>query len=236
MNLAQEGETRQEGLPVARALPLSNVSNALECIDVSKRYGQRWALARLSFVLPAGASLLLTGHNGSGKTTLLRLLATLLRPTTGQLVLFGQNGVAQRAALRPRIALLGHTSFLYEDLTARENCVLLARLLGRPAAEVDGLLDQAGLAQRSDQTVRTFSAGMKKRLAIAALLLKQPALALLDEPFAALDPAGIAEMEQHIRSLSRAGTTVVLATHQVEHGQSLCTERLHLSAGRSTPG
>jgi len=235
LNLAHEGETRQEGLPVARAVPLSNVPNALECIDVSKRFGQSWALARLSFVLPAGASLLLTGHNGSGKTTLLRLLATLLRPTTGRLLLFGENALAQRTGLRPRIALLGHTSFLYEDLTARENGALLARLLGRPASEVDGLLERVGLAQRADQTVRTFSAGMKKRLAIARLLLKQPALALLDEPFAALDPAGIAEMEQHIRSLSRAGTTVVLATHQVEHGQTLCTERLHLSAGRSAP-
>ena len=234
MNLAHEGETRQEGAPVARALPLWNVSNALECIDVSKRYGQRWALARLSFTLPTGASLLLTGHNGSGKTTLLRLLSTLLRPTTGRLLLFGEEAVTQRAALRARIALLGHTSFLYEDLTARENCALLARLLGRPASQVDGVLEQAGLAKRADQTVRTFSAGMKKRLAIARLLLKQPALALLDEPFGELDPAGISDMEQHIRRLTRSGTTVVLATHQVEHGQTLCTERLHLAAGRAT--
>ncbi|MGO8970545.1 MAG: heme ABC exporter ATP-binding protein CcmA [Myxococcaceae bacterium] len=208
------------------------MSNALECHDVSKRYGQRWALARLSLVLPAGASLLLTGHNGSGKTTLLRLLATLFRPTTGQVLLFGQDAVAGRASLRPRIALLGHTTFLYEDLTARENCVLLTRLLGRPVGEVEGLLERTGLGQRADQPVRTFSAGMKKRLAIARLLLKQPALALLDEPFGELDPAGIAEMEEHIRGLTRAGTTVVLATHQVEHGQSLCTERLHLAAGR----
>jgi len=117
-----------------------DVSNALEFQDVSKRYGQRWALARLSFVLSAGGSLLLTGHNGSGKTTLLRLLATLFRPTTGRILLFGQDAVSERDALRPRIALLGHTTFLYEELTARENCVLLARLLGRPAAEVDPLL------------------------------------------------------------------------------------------------
>ncbi len=209
------------------------MSNALECHDVSKRYGQRWALARLSLVLPAGASLLLTGHNGSGKTTLLRLLSTLLRPTTGQVLLFGQDAVAARASLRPRIALLAHTTFLYEDLTARENCVLLARLLGRPAGEVDGVLERAGLGRRADQTVRTFSAGMKKRLAIARLLLKQPALALLDEPFGELDPAGIAEMEEHIRSLTRSGTTVVLATHQVQHGKTLCTEHLHLAAGRA---
>jgi heme exporter protein A len=209
------------------------VSNALELHDVSKRYGRIWALARLSLVLPEGQSLLLTGHNGSGKTTLLRLLATLFRPTTGRILLFGQDAVSGREALRPRIALLGHHTFLYDDLTARENCVLLARLLGRPAAEANALLERLGLGARADEAVRTFSAGMRKRLAIVRLLLKRPSLALLDEPFGELDPAGIQEMEHLVRDLSQAGATVVLATHQVEHGQSLCTERLHLAAGRA---
>jgi heme exporter protein A len=220
-------------LPSPRARHLPDVSNALEFHDVSKRYGRNWALARLSVVLPSGGSLLLTGHNGSGKTTFLRLLATVVRPTSGSVRLFGQDAVAEREALRPRIALLGHSTFLYEDLTARENGALLARLLGRPVRESDELLEQLGLGARADQPVRTFSAGMKKRLAIVRLLLKRPALALLDEPFGELDPEGIAEMEGHIRTLSRAGTTVVLATHQVEHGQSLCTARLHLASGRA---
>jgi heme exporter protein A len=214
--------------------PFPDVSNALEFHDVSKRYGRTWALARLSFALPEGASLLLTGHNGSGKTTLLRLLATLFRPTTGNVLLFGRDAVADREVLRPSIALLGHNSFLYEELTARENCTLLARLLGRPAGEADALLQQLGLAARAHHPVRTFSAGMKKRLAIVRLLLKRPRLALLDEPFGELDPEGIAEMETHVRGLLRAGTTVVLATHQVEHGKSLCTERLHLAGGRAS--
>jgi heme exporter protein A len=217
------------------ALPPLDVSNAFEFHDVSKRYGRSWALARLSFALPVGGSLLLTGHNGSGKTTLLRLLATLFRPTTGKVQLFGLDSVAQRETLRPRIALLGHSSFLYEDLTARENCVLLARLLDRPASEVDALLERLGLGTKAHQSVRTFSAGMKKRLAIVRLLLKRPQLALLDEPFGELDPGGINEMEEHIRGLSRSGTTVVLATHQVEHGLTLCTQRLHLTAGRAAP-
>jgi heme exporter protein A len=209
------------------------VSDAFELHDVSKRYGQRWALARLSYSLPVGASLLLTGHNGSGKTTLLRLLATLFRPTTGRVTLFGRDGVAERDTLRRRIALLGHTSFLYEDLNARENCMLLVRLLGRPASDAETFLERVGLGARAEQAVRTFSAGMKKRLAIARLLLKRPDLALLDEPFGELDPSGIAEMEGHIRALSAAGTTVVLATHQVAHGKALCTQRLHLADGRA---
>jgi heme exporter protein A len=209
------------------------VSNALEFQDVSKRFGRTWALARLSFALPLGQGLLLTGHNGSGKTTLLRLLATVVRATQGRVLLFGKDAVLERDALRPRIAFLGHSTFLYEDLTARENCALLARLLGRPVREADGLLDRLGLGSRADQPVRTYSAGMKKRLAIVRLLLKRPALALLDEPFGELDPEGILEMETHIRALLAAGTTVVLATHQVEHGLSLCATRLHLSAGRA---
>lgn len=209
------------------------MSNALELHDVSKRYGRTWALARLSLVLPEGSGLLLTGHNGSGKTTLLRLLATLFRPTTGKVLLFGQDAVSGRATLRPRIALLGHSTFLYEDMSARENCVLLARLLGRPAADADALLERMGLASRADEAVRGFSAGMRKRLAIVRLLLKRPRLALLDEPFGELDPQGIAEMEALVRDLSRDGATVVLATHQVEHGQSLCRQRLHLAAGRA---
>ncbi len=192
-------------------------------------------MARLSFALPVGGSLLLTGHNGSGKTTLLHLLATLFRPTAGKILLFGRDAVKDRETLRPRLALLGHNSFLYEDLSARENCVLLARLLGHPAADADALLERLGLGPQAHQAVRTFSAGMKKRLAIVRLLLKRPELALLDEPFGELDPGGIAEMEEHIRSLSRTGATVVLATHQVEHGQTLCTERLHLTAGRIAP-
>lgn len=211
------------------------MTNAFEFHDVSKRYGRTWALARLSYALPSGESLLLTGHNGSGKTTLLRLLATLFRPTSGHALLFGKDAVAERESLRPRIALLGHNTFLYEELTARENCALLARLVGRPVGDADGLLEKLGLGQRADQPVRTFSAGMKKRLAIVRLLLKRPELALLDEPFGELDPEGIAEMEGHIRTLTRSGATVVLATHQVEHGQSLCTHRLHLTAGRASP-
>jgi heme exporter protein A len=217
------------------APPSPDVTNAFELQDVSKRYGRTWALARLSYALPAGESLLLTGHNGSGKTTLLGLLATLFRPTSGRTLLFDKDAVAERETLRPRIALLGHSTFLYEELTARENCALLARLLGRPVRESDELLEALGLGPRADHPVRTFSAGMKKRLAILRLLLKRPSLALLDEPFGELDPEGILEMEGHIRALSRSGATVVLATHQVEHGQSLCTHRLHLTFGRATP-
>ncbi|QSQ15127.1 heme ABC exporter ATP-binding protein CcmA [Myxococcus landrumensis] len=208
---------------------------ALALHDVSKRYGRRWALARLTYALPSGRSLLLTGHNGSGKTTLLRLLATALSPTAGRVEVLGRDAVTDRDDLRRDVALLSHASFLYEDLTAQQNLTVLARLLGHPSPKdiADSLLTRVGLGKRSDNPVRGFSAGMRKRLAIARLLMKAPTLALLDEPFGELDPAGIRDMEAIIAELKATGVTVVLATHLIEQGLSLCEERLHLEDGRA---
>jgi heme exporter protein A len=210
-------------------------SSALVLHDVSKRYGRRWALARLSYSLPPGRSLLLTGHNGSGKTTLLRLVATALSPTAGRVEVLGRDAVAEREQVRREVALLSHASFLYEDLTAEQNLAVFARLLGLPSPrDVSGeLLTRVGLTQRTHSPVRQFSAGMRKRLAIARLLMKRPALALLDEPFGELDPAGIHAMEGMISQLKAEGVTVVLATHLVEQGLALCEERLHLQDGRA---
>ncbi|MBN8227630.1 heme ABC exporter ATP-binding protein CcmA [Corallococcus macrosporus] len=213
----------------------SGSAPALALHDVSKRYGRRWALARLTYALPAGRSLLLTGHNGSGKTTLLRLVATALGPTAGRVEVLGRDAVQDREAVRRDVALLSHASFLYEDLTAQQNLMVLGRLLGVDAPQdvADALLNKVGLTRRTDSPVRGFSAGMRKRLAIARLLMKAPALALLDEPFGELDPAGIQDMEGVIAELKAGGTTVVLATHLIEQGLSLCEERLHLQDGRA---
>lgn len=216
-------------------MPPPSSGSALALHDVSKRYGRRWALARLTYALPAGRSLLLTGHNGSGKTTLLRLVATALSPTAGRVEVLGRDAVAQREDVRRDVALLSHASFLYEDLTAHQNLAVLARLLGldSPQDAASALLTKVGLTRRSESPVRSFSAGMRKRLAIARLLMKAPALALLDEPFGELDPAGIRDMEGFIAELKAGGVTVVLATHLIEQGMSLCEERLHLQDGRA---
>lgn len=207
---------------------------AVEALDISKRFGARWALSRLSFSLAQGRSLLLTGHNGSGKTTLLRLIATASFPTAGTLKVLGFDCRAQRDQLRPSVALVSHASFHYEDLTAAQNLMLSARLLAVPQAAqtVTQLLERMGLAARADSPVRQFSAGMRKRLAIARLLMKAPQVALLDEPFGELDPAGIQQMEGLIRELQGQGTSVVLATHLIDQGLTLTQERLHLEGGR----
>ncbi len=209
-------------------------SPAIAIKDVSKRFGPRWAVARLTYTLPRGKSLLLTGHNGSGKTTLLRMVSTATFPTAGTIELFGRETRDYRDDLRREVALLSHASFLYEDLTAEQNLLLLGRLmgLGELTDRVAHLLDKVGLKKRSDSPARQFSAGMRKRLAIARLLLKAPKLALLDEPFGELDPAGIIQMEGLIRELEEGGCTIVLATHLIEQGEALTQARLHLENGR----
>jgi heme exporter protein A len=214
---------------------MGQIPLAVEVNDVSKRYGTRWALARLSFALPRGGSLLLTGSNGSGKTTLLRTIATAIRPTAGTIRVLGLDTREDRQQVRRRVALLSHTSFLYEDLTAEQNLRLLARLIEAdfPSSTIGSLLERVGLAHRAKHPVRQFSAGMRKRLAIARLLLKAPSVALLDEPFGELDPEAVIEMERTIAELQSSGTTIVLATHLVEQGLHLCRERLHLSEGRA---
>lgn len=206
---------------------------ALEIDDVSKRFGTRWAVARLTFALPAGRSLLLTGHNGSGKTTLLRMIATATFPTAGKISVFGRETREHRNALRHEVALISHASHLYEDLSALANLTLLAEFLGIDDAKTSlALLDRVGLSTRATSPVRQFSAGMRKRLSIARLLMKAPKLALFDEPFGELDPAGIDQMEALLRELQAGGTTIVLATHLIEQGLSLTQERLHLVDGR----
>ena len=206
---------------------------ALQLHDVSKRYGARWALVRLSLTVKRGTALLLTGHNGSGKTTLLRVLATAVRPSSGQVQVLGLDASRETEKVRAQVGLLSHANFVYEDLSGLENLEVLARLLGLPVSSAQTALERVSLSARDDRPIRTYSAGMRRRLALARLFLKQPPVALLDEPFVELDPSGVSELETRIRELHAAGTTLVLATHHIEQGTQLCTDRLHLEQGRS---
>ncbi len=206
---------------------------ALQLHEVSKRYGAQWALVRLSLRVRRGAAVLLTGPNGSGKTTLLRVLATAVRPSSGKVEVLGLDSAVEPEKVREQVGLLSHANFVYEDLSGLENLKVLARLLGEPASTASEALERLGLSPGDDRPVRTYSAGMRRRLALARLFLKQPAVALLDEPFVELDPSGVAELEARIRELRAAGTTLVLATHHIEQGLQLCTDRLHLEQGRS---
>lgn len=195
----------------------------IETRAVSRRYGGRWALRGVDLEVQEGRALMLHGANGSGKTTLLRILATALRPSGGEVRLFGQPW---GAAVRDRMALLSHADGHYDDLSARENL----RLLSRPG--VEEALAAVGLAERGDDRVRGYSAGMRKRLGFARILMKKPTVVLLDEPYAALDPQGAAFVDELITRLRRDGTTLVVSTHQVARAATLCDDAMRLDLGR----
>lgn len=205
---------------------------AVDATGLSKRYGRRWALADVGFQLPPATTLLVGGRNGSGKSTLFRILATAIRPDGGHATIAGHS-LADVERVRNDVALLGHYSYLYDSLTALENLRLAAATRGE-RTERDALvarLDEVGLASRADDIVSTFSAGMRKRLSLARFLVQKPAVALLDEPYAALDPPGFRLMDRTIERLKGGGSTVLLATHLIEHGVEMSDFGILLESG-----
>jgi heme exporter protein A len=203
---------------------------AVETIGLSRRYGRRWALSDVSLGVARGSAVMLAGRNGSGKSTLLRVLATALRPDHGTARVAGHDVRHAKEDVRREVALLGHYSYHYEALTARENLEIAASFVGRPADPA--LLARVGLAGRADDPVATFSAGMRKRLALARVLLQQASVVLLDEPYGELDPPGFALLDGVIGELRARGATLIMATHLVERGRLLCDRALLLEEGR----
>ena len=205
----------------------------IELEGVARRFGPRWAVARVDLTLEPGASWMLTGANGSGKSTLLRCLATALRPHQGTLRYGGRDLWTHRREIRPEIAYLAHQLHLYDDLSQRDNLVVWARM-GGLRADVDALLHRVGLDPTRRDPVRALSAGMKRRLALARVLLKAPRLLLLDEPFGALDPDGRQLVIEVVREIQDRGATLVLATHLPSSARHVCAEALVMEAGQIT--
>jgi heme exporter protein A len=198
----------------------------------ARRYGPRWALAGVTLHLPAATAVMLAGKNGAGKSTLLRILATAIKPDRGTASVGGFDVVHDREDVRKITALLAHQAYLYESLTARENIAVVADHLRKSRARIAPVLEQVGLASRADDPVAAFSAGMRKRLSFARLLLQEPLLALLDEPYGALDPPGFDLVDEVIANLRRGGATVVMATHQWERAARICDSAVVLDQGR----
>jgi heme exporter protein A len=204
-----------------------------EIRDISKRYGRLWALARLSAEIPSGKAVLLTGENGAGKTTLLRVLSTAIKPTLGSLNLFGKDAWQNLAGVRSRLGIITHQNHLYDALTAGENLALVGRLTGHLDVELNKrLLERVSLTEHAGRAVGTYSAGMKRRLCFARLLLRDPEFVLLDEPFGQLDPKGVGLVEEIVEELKEAGKTIVMSTHDIERGQRHCDLHLKITGGR----
>jgi heme exporter protein A len=202
--------------------------------DVSRHFGRRKALSRISFQVPRGAILGLLGPNGAGKSTLLAMLGTLLRPTAGA-IRYGQLDAGPHgAALRARIGVLGHDLFLYPELTARENLAFFAGLYGHsdPEAAAAAALGRAGLADRGDDPVSSFSRGMRQRVALERALVHEPRLVLLDEPFTGLDESSASALVDRLHRLRDGGAIVILATHDLDLADGLLDRAVFLKDGR----
>jgi heme exporter protein A len=202
---------------------MATAATAAEADGLGRAYGERVALRDVSFTLAPGATLAVFGANGAGKTTLLRILAGLLRPHAGRATVLGDRPEHTRG----RIGLLAHEPMLYRDLTVRENLRFHARLHGVGFERVEALLEQVGLGLRADDTVRTLSRGMTQRAAICRAVLHEPALLLLDEPFANLDPGGAAAVAPLLTGPAR-----VLISHDADQGLAQADHVLGLRGGR----
>jgi heme exporter protein A len=204
----------------------------VEAEGVGKSFGRTIVLCDLDLRIASGESLAVFGANGAGKSTLLRLCATLQRPDAGRLGLFGADAIGP--TVRRRIGLLGHQSFLYPDLSARENLVFFARMyaIDDPERRAREWLARVDLEHTGARPVRVFSRGMEQRLALARALLHDPELVLLDEPWTGLDVGAADLLTGLLAQLRRDGRTLIVATHDFERGLAVADRALILHGGR----
>jgi len=188
---------------------------AIQADGLSKSYRHFHVLDSVTFQVHAGECFALFGPNGAGKTTLLKILATVNRPTAGHFTILQHDGVREKEAIRRSIMMLAHGSHLYDDLNAMENLRFAMAMRGITMSNRQGkqALDRVDIGAFAEMKIRFFSAGMKKRLALAKAILAQPQVLFLDEPFTALDEAGIHTMIEFIHELRRGQATVFLTTH-----------------------
>lgn len=209
---------------------------AIRARGLVKRYGELRAVDGIDLEVPRGMIFAILGPNGAGKTTLMRMLATLARPDGGSATVMGHDLVAAPQAVRGAIAMTGQFASLDEDLTGRENLLLLARLWGfrgRAAKDrADTLLAAFDLADAAGRQVKAYSGGMRRRLDIAASLLVTPGVLFLDEPTTGLDPVARQGVWRLIRSLAGSGVTVLLTTQYLEEADQLAARIAVIDHGR----
>ena len=205
----------------------------VEAADLTRAFGSRKAVAGITFSLAPGDCLAVFGPNGAGKTTLLRLLAGLLKPSSGSARLAGIPLPGGTLA-RSRVGLISHHTMLYEALSARENVSFAARLYGirEPATSVDDSLRRMSMLERADAPVRLLSRGMQQRVSIARAMVHSPQVVLADEPYSGLDDSGARSLTALLRELRSSGTAVIIVTHNLAEGLSLASHAAVMQRGK----
>ncbi len=209
---------------------------AVSARGLEKRFGEVRAVAGIDLDVPRGTIFAILGPNGAGKTTLMRMLATLARPDGGTATVMGHDLLVDPASVRGEIAMTGQFASLDEDLTGRENLILLARLWGFRGAEsgrrADELLAAFDLAHAARKQVKDYSGGMRRRLDIAASLIVTPGILFLDEPTTGLDPKARQDVWRMIRDLAQSGVTILLTTQYLEEADQLASRIAVIDHGR----
>ncbi|MFN8025537.1 MAG: heme ABC exporter ATP-binding protein CcmA [Acidimicrobiia bacterium] len=190
------------------------------------------ALAGVDLDATSGEIVLLSGPNGAGKTTLLRLLAGLVPLYSGEASVLGVDLAVDRKTARRDLALVGHETFCYDDLTVRENLRFSAKAAGRGDAEADAALERLGVTRQADVAHRRLSSGQRRRLAIAVAMSRDPRLLLLDEPHAGLDAEGREVLDAVVRAAPGEGRTVLMASHELEHARAMVTREVTITSGQ----
>ncbi|HEX8943663.1 MAG TPA: heme ABC exporter ATP-binding protein CcmA [Gemmatimonadaceae bacterium] len=206
---------------------------AVEASGVRRTFGRRRAVDGVDLVLNAGDCLALFGPNGAGKTTLLRVVAGLLKPTSGSVRVCGHT-LRDDAAARANVGLISHQSMLYRALTARENVEFAARLYGVPDPRDAAIraLERMRIADRADAPVRALSRGLQQRVSIARAIVHEPSVVLLDEPYTGLDAAGGAALTDMLHLLRSSGASLILVTHNVDEGLAIASHAAVMLDGR----
>jgi heme ABC exporter ATP-binding subunit CcmA len=211
------------------------VSDPLIAVEkLDKQFGARWALRGVTFQIAPGEIVALVGPNGAGKTTLLRILGTLARPNAGRVLVGGVSTLERANQARAAIGYVGHQTFLYDDLTAWENLNFFARLYDLPnrAQQIRAVAARVGIKHRLNDVTRTLSRGLQQRLTIARMLLHDPTVILLDEPYTGLDKVAADLLDQIMLDAKSAGRAVLFSTHDLERGLAVCDRAIILKAGR----
>jgi ABC-2 type transport system ATP-binding protein len=207
-------------------------SNAISVAGLTKRFGERLAVDHLDIEVPSGVVAGFVGPNGAGKTTTMAMLLGLVRPTSGTGAVLGES-IEEPAAYLHEVGALIETPAFYPSLTGAENLRMFATVGRHDSASIPALLDEVGLGDRGDDRYRSYSLGMKQRLGIAAALLGDPRLLILDEPANGLDPQGVREMRSLVGDLAGTGRTVLVSSHDLSELEQVCDWLVLIDTGRS---